>query len=134
MFCKTIILGAIGKKEDKNLSNGTAVSKLSVATKKKTKNIQGQWEDETTWHDVTVYGKSAEYIQKYCHKGDTLLLEGENQLHKWTGKDGKTQYRYFVNASKVTKVKDGKIAKAGVTSMPDNYGNKAPEFDDDLPF
>lgn len=132
MFCKTIILGCIGNKEDKTLQNGTAVSKLSIATKKRVKDAQGQYVDDTTWHDVTVYGTSAKFIQQYCNKGDTVLIEGANEKQEWVGKDGKKNYRYYVNAYKVAKVKDGKSSQGGNNQASGNNANNS--FDDDIPW
>jgi single-strand DNA-binding protein len=142
MFTTTVILGRIGRKQDKNLPNGVAVSELAVATDKKIKNKQSQqYEKVTTWHNVTVYGSAAEFLHKYCGKGDMVLIHGENELQTWEGKDGKKQYKYYVKANHIRKIMDNQNKDGAPQGQPAN--NETAAFpstgnndfvDDDLPF
>ena len=57
--------------------------KLSVAT---TEVYKG--EKKTTWHNVTVFGKSAENCMQYLEKGQQVLVDGKIDVSKWEDKEG----------------------------------------------
>jgi len=68
-----IILGNCGKDpEVKNFDSGTKKVSFSVATTKKIKD-----ESKTEWHNIVAWGKTAEVIEKYVHKGDPIYIQGE---------------------------------------------------------
>lgn len=66
---------------------GTAVGDLSMAVNRKVKDANDNWNDETTFVDVTVWGKTAENAQKYLSKGRGVFVEGRLQLDTWEDKD-----------------------------------------------
>ena len=86
---KVIILGRVGADpEVKYMPNGTAITQLSLATNRKTKNPEsGDWEDKTEWHRVVFFDKRAEAIGQYVKKGRELYVEGRLQTRKWQDKD-----------------------------------------------
>ena len=57
--------------------NGRSITKLSIATTKRYKDAQQQWQEKTQWHDCVAYtGPVAEYAAK-IQTGDYVFLEGE---------------------------------------------------------
>lgn len=82
---KAIVCGRIAKDiELKTTPSGTVVTSFSIATNYKFK------DNETTeFHNVVVWGKLAEVIEKYCSKGDEIYVEGRLQTREWEGKNGK---------------------------------------------
>lgn len=87
---KMQLLGNLGKDpEVRYTPNGLAVAKFSLATTESVKNATtGQYEDETEWHNIVVFGKHAEIVQKELSKGSSLYLEGKKKTSKWIDKNG----------------------------------------------
>ena len=85
---KAILVGRLGQDPDLRTANsGTSICSLSVATTHDAK--KGEvWEKVTTWHRVTIFGKTAENAAKYLAKGREVYIEGRIEYQKWTDKDG----------------------------------------------
>ena len=124
---KVILIGNVGKDpEFATTSGGTQVAKFSLAT--------GRYKgDETDWHRVTVFGKLADVVRQYVHKGDRLYVEGRLQYSQ-TEKDGVTRYWTDVIVHDLTMLGGQERREAA----PDSYGAPEPApselFDSDLPF
>ena len=72
------IIGFLGKDaETKYLPNGTAVTKLSVATKKSWKDENNEWKEKTQWHNVVAFGKGFEQLANRLVKGAHVFVQGE---------------------------------------------------------
>lgn len=79
---KQILLGRVG--QDPRITqtnNGTKVARLTLATGKK---------DETEWHNLTVFGRTAEIVEQYVKKGSEIYVEGETH-HRQYERDGQTK-------------------------------------------
>lgn len=98
---KAILMGRLGKDPElKRTQAGGAVISVSLATNEREK--QGDaWVDVTEWHDVVVFGRTAELIAERCRKGEMLLVEGRIKTRKWTGQDGVEKRRTEVVAADV---------------------------------
>ena len=85
---KATLIGRLGRDPElKTLQNGNTVATFSVATNSSFK--QGdQWEEKTEWHNVVVFGKSAEAVGKFLAKGSTCYVEGRIQTRKYTTQEG----------------------------------------------
>ncbi len=90
---KVIIVGNLGNDpEIRNLPNGGAVANLSVATSESWKDQQGQPQERTEWHKVTMYRRLAEIAGEYLKKGSQVYLEGKLQTRKWQDQQGNDRY------------------------------------------
>ncbi len=90
---KVIIVGNLGNDpEIRNLPNGGAVANLSVATSESWKDQQGQPQERTEWHRVTMYRRLAEIAGEYLKKGSQVYLEGKLQTRKWQDQQGNDRY------------------------------------------
>ena len=98
---KAILLGNLGKDpEVRYTQSGSAVANFSLATTERRK--QGdQWVDHTEWHNIVVFGKTAENCGQYLQKGSQIYLEGRIQTRKWEDRDGNTRYMTEVVANDV---------------------------------
>lgn len=65
---------------------GTAVGEIGLAVNRKVKDGDG-WKDETTFVDVTIWGKVAENVSQFLKKGRGVFVEGRLQLDTWEDKD-----------------------------------------------
>ena len=68
--------------------SGTAVGNFGIATNRRFKNSSGELQEEATFVDVDVFGRQAEVLNEYVHKGDPLFIEGRLKLDEWEAKDG----------------------------------------------
>ena len=87
---KVILVGNIGNEpEMRYMPNGNAVATISLATSDtwKDKNT-GEPQERTEWHRVVFFGKLAEIVGQYVHKGSKLYVEGRLQTRKWTDQQG----------------------------------------------
>lgn len=90
---KVIIVGNLGNDpEIRYMPNGNAVANLSVATSESWKDQQGQQQEKTEWHKVTMYRRLAEIAGEYLKKGSQIYLEGKLQTRKWQDQQGNDRY------------------------------------------
>jgi single-strand DNA-binding protein len=117
---KVMILGRLGNDpEVRTTQNGTVVASLSIATN------DGIGENITTeWHRVTVFGKGAEVIQKYCTKGSQLFVEGRISTSKYQDKNGNTQYSTQIIANNFQFI-GGSSSQGGNNQSYSNNSNQA---------
>lgn len=99
---KVQLIGRLGAKADfKVLEGGRAVAKLRVATNESYKNAKGEKMEDTTWHNLIAWGKTAEIIHKYTDKGSEIAIEGKLINRSYTGKDGIKKYITEIQVNEV---------------------------------
>lgn len=123
-------MGNLGKDpEVKNLESGQVLTKFPLATSRKFKNKEGELVEETTWHNVIVWGKQAENCGKFLKKGSPALLEGEIRVRSYD-QDGVKKYMNEIVANNVKFLWAGGREGAGNGSG----GGVGPEGDDGFDF
>jgi single-strand DNA-binding protein len=134
MLNKMMMIGHIGFKEAGTSPNGTKITKLSVAIKKKYKDRDGQQQEKTTWVNVKAFQKLAENMDSYAHKGDLVYIEGEFQQEKYTDKQGVEKVSVSILANEFRLL--GNKGDKNAFLKPENHGNvKESKFiDDDIPW
>ena len=90
---KVIIIGNLGRDPElKYTQSGTAVCRLNIATTRSWTNKETQEKkEETEWHRVTVWGKTAEHCNNYLAKGRSVYVEGRLKTTSYD-KDGEKRY------------------------------------------
>jgi single-strand DNA-binding protein len=92
------LIGRVGRDpETRYTSTQTAVASFSLATSERVKE-----EERTEWHQVSVFGKTAELVDRYVKKGALVYLEGRLQSREYQDKAGQTKKVWEVIADKVT--------------------------------
>jgi len=92
MVNKVILVGNLGDEPViRYTGDGKAIANLRVATSESWMDKEGNKQERTEWHRVSVFDKLAEVCQKYLHKGSKVFLEGKLQTRSWD-KDGVQQY------------------------------------------
>lgn len=69
--------------ELRHTPKGTAVTDIGLAVNRYYSGDDGQRREETTFVDVTLWGRQAEVVCEYCHKGRPLYVEGRLNLDSW---------------------------------------------------
>jgi single-strand DNA-binding protein len=83
-YNRVILVGNITRDVDvRYLQNGMAVTDIGLAVNDRRKNQQGEWIEETTFVDVTLWGRTAEVVGEYLGKGSPILIEGRLKLDTW---------------------------------------------------
>lgn len=100
---KIIAIGNLGKDpEVTQTPNGTSVAKFSLAINRSWKNQQGDYDQATTWVDVTVWGKTAEFCGQYLQKGARIYIEGRLDMDKWQDKEtGANRQKVYITADRI---------------------------------
>ena len=87
------LIGHVGNDpEIKNLDGGRKVANLSIATNDSYKNDKGEKVEQTEWHKVVAWGKTAEFIEKYVTKGKEIAIEGKLTHRSYDDKNGEKRY------------------------------------------
>ena len=90
---KVQLIGRIGQSpEVKHLESGKTVANFSLATNERYKNNKGELVENTEWHNLVAWGKTAEIIEKYVEKGSEIAIEGKLTNRSWKDKEGNKKY------------------------------------------
>ena len=142
---KAIIVGNLGSDPElRHTNSGTSVCNFSVATNRKYKDGSGEYQEETEWHRIVVFGKSADNCSRYLSKGRQVYVEGRLQTREWTDKQGNTRKSTEIVAFKVDFLRSQGDGGGGSkprnpntgsnTSRSNPYGDSGSGLDDDIPF
>lgn len=135
MLNKVILIGRLGKDpEVRYMPNGEAVCNFSVATSESWKDSNGQKQERTEWHNITMYCKLAEIAGQYLKKGSQVYLEGKIQSRKYTDKNGAERTAYDIIANEMKML--GGNSQATQEQLKREQATAAPVEDitDDVPF
>src|SRR3954470_6861010 len=100
-FNRVILVGNLTRDPElRYIPSGAAVTDIGLAVNDRRKNAQGEWVDETTFVDVTLWSRLAEIASEYLNKGSPVLIEGRLKLDSWE-KEGKKQSKLRVVGEKM---------------------------------
>lgn len=89
---KVQLIGNLGMDpEMKNFDNGQ-MARFSIATSDKYTNAKGEQVENTQWHNVVAWGKTAEIAEKYLRKGQQVAIDGRLETRQYDDKDGNKRY------------------------------------------
>ena len=87
-FNRVILVGNLTRDPElRYIPSGMAVTDIGLAVNDRRKAANGEWVEETTFVDVTLWGRTAEVASEYLTKGAPALIEGRLKLDTWE-KDG----------------------------------------------
>jgi len=132
-FNRVILVGNLTRDPElRYIPSGMAVTDIGLAVNDRRKGQNGEWVDEVTFVDVTLWGRTAEVVAEYCAKGKPLLVEGRLKLDSWES-EGQKKSKLKVVGEKVQLLgaKDGAgnaggegySKPAGGTKPQQNYRN-----------
>lgn len=155
---KVILIGNLGQDpEVRYTASGTAVANLRIATSESWRDKQtGEQKENTEWHTVVLFGKTAEIASQYLKKGRQVYIEGRLQTRKWQDKSGNDRFSTEVVGNDMQMIGGGGGAGGGgggyddggsmggsrggggggqQSAPPQREPAGAPDFeDDDIPF
>ncbi|MBC7522901.1 MAG: single-stranded DNA-binding protein [Flavobacterium sp.] len=96
------LIGFVGQEpEIKNLDGGKKLANLSVATSEVYYKENGDKVENTEWHRITAWGKTAEIIEKYVVKGKEVAIDGKLTHRSYDDKEGIKRYVTEVVANEI---------------------------------
>lgn len=99
---RAIIYGNLTREPElKSLPSGMQVCEFGIATNRVRKEKDGQRQELVDFHNIVVFGKQAELVKQYIHKGSGLLVEGRIQTRSWDAQDGTKRYRTEIVADRI---------------------------------
>ena len=143
-YNRVILMGNITRDiELRYIQSGTAVADVTLAVNDRRKSQAGDWVEETTFVDVTLWGRTAEVAGEYLGKGSPILIEGRLKLDQWE-KEGQKRSKLRVVGEKMQMLGGRDGGKDGTPSSQRNseYSEAAPAAsappngppDEDIPF
>ena len=89
---KVQLIGHVGQEPEVKTINNKKVATLTIATNDFYYNEKGDKVEQTEWHKITAWGKTAELIEKYVVKGKEIAIEGKLSHRSYDDKDGNKRY------------------------------------------
>jgi single-strand DNA-binding protein len=90
---KALLYGNLTRDPElKALPSGQQVANFSIATNRTYKDKNGAKQEQTEFHNVVAFGRTAEVIAQYVKKGRPIYIEGRIQTRSWEA-EGKKNYR-----------------------------------------
>jgi single-strand DNA-binding protein len=145
-FNRVILMGNLTRDiELRYTPGGMAVTDAGLAVNDRRKNQNGEWVDETTFVDVTMWGRTAEIANEYLSKGSPVLIEGRLKLDTWES-EGQKRSKLRVVCERMQMVGARGEAGGGGGAAPRSRGTSemaskgqpasggADFGDDDIPF
>jgi single-strand DNA-binding protein len=144
---KVILVGNLGRDpEMRYLPSGEAVANLAIATTDKYKDKTGQMVEQTEWHRVSFFGRTAEVCGQYLKKGSQVYVEGSIRTRKYTDKEGIEKYATEIRGDRMQML-GGKVDSAAGDDQRSQPAQRQPaarpagggssgfdDMDDDIPF
>lgn len=142
---KAILVGNLGRDAEMRFtSGGTPVATVSLATTERFTDKEGQKREDTQWHRIVIWGKTAQSLHEYLTKGKQIYVEGRIQTREWTDKEGKPAKTTEIRADRIVLLGGGGGGERGARTggrerqaESVDSGDMVPvdaPHDDDIPF
>ena len=125
-----VIMGRLGKDPEIRVSqNNTKVARFSLAVDRRFK------KDVTDWLNCVAFGKTAEFIEKYFHKGMRMCASGSIQIDSYKNKDGQTVYNTYIAVDECEFCESkGNTSNGNAETGGTNFMDIPADLDEELPF
>lgn len=133
---KIMLIGNLGRDaETRFTTNNVSVTNFSLATTRGYKDKDGNWQNETTWHNVTGFNLS-DFYKENLKKGKKVFVEGRISKREYNDKDGNKRTSTDVIIEQLIPLEGGKNNTDVASDSSESYSTEPPQVDnnDDLPF
>lgn len=99
---KVMLIGNVGKDpEIRHLDKDSMVATLTLATSERYRDKNGEWQEQTEWHNIVCWRALAERVEKYVKKGSQLYVEGRIRTNNWVDQSGQKRYSIEILADNI---------------------------------
>lgn len=148
---RVTIIGNLGAEPDvRTLPSGDIVANISVATSESWRDkATGDLQERTEWHRIVFFGKLAEVVGQYLHKGSKVYVEGKLRTRRWTDQQNIERFttEIIVDVTGSMQMLDSRpVEQSAERAVPRTTVRRSPPveqqdipfegvpFDDDIPF
>ena len=129
---KSILMGRLTRDPEVRTTGESSNARFSIAVNRRFKNAEGNYDAD--FINCVAFGKSADFISKYFHKGDMIAVTGRIQTGSYTNKDGQRVYTTDIIVEEA-EFCGGKSEATQAPAKPvDNFANISADIDEELPF
>lgn len=123
---KCMIIGNLGRDPEMRYTpSGQAVTQFTVATNRRWKGQNDEWQEETEWFRVVVWAQQAERAAERLRKGNKVFVEGRIQTRQWEDQTGQKRYTTELIASQVSSL-ERREREDGDFPPPDEARSRGP--------
>ena len=97
------LVGRLGRDPEYKTIGQSGICTFAVATTSSKKDAQGNWIEETEWHEVKKWGEAGRRFAETSKKGDLVVIRGSYVTEEYTNKDGVEIKKKVVKADKLVK-------------------------------
>ncbi len=139
MANKVILVGHVGRDpEIKSLPSGTRLATFSLATNERRKDQDGNWGEHTEWHNLVVWDRLVDVVERFVTRGKQLYIEGRIRTRTYET-DGQKKYFTEIHVRELELLGSAGGGGGGGARRPDDgYGSSNgggfPDDADDVPF
>lgn len=102
-YNRVILIGNLTRDPELRYTpSNTAVTDFGLAVNRNYQDGSGEWQEDTTFVDITVWGRQAENASQYLTKGSRVFLEGRLNFDQWENDQGDTRSKLDVTAERLT--------------------------------
>jgi len=147
-YNRVILLGNLTRDiELRYLPSGMAVTDVGLAVNDRRKNQAGEWVEDATFVDITLWGRTAEVAGEYLSKGSSVMIEGRLKLDSWES-DGQKRSKLKVVGERMQMLgsrggggrpqpaNESEYSQPAVVATPESFSgeNGTGETSEDIPF
>ncbi len=137
MLNKIMLIGNLGRDPELNVtSDGTPVTKFSLAVNRNTKTGTGERKEETEWFNIVAWRQLAEICERYLHKGSKVYIEGRLTQRKYTDREGVQRTSVEVIANDMQMLDSKSATSSAESYSAASAGNSndpfLPDYPDDI--
>ncbi|MCK9211257.1 MAG: single-stranded DNA-binding protein [Ignavibacteriaceae bacterium] len=132
---KVMLIGNMGKDAETRVTpSNLSVTSFSVATTNSYKGKDGNWVNDTNWHNIVSFNLS-DYFKEVLKKGAKVYIEGRIQTRDYNDKEGNKRYITEIITDKIIPLDSRGESSSSSSSQKSEGESIAPEGDaEDLPF
>lgn len=135
---KVMLIGNTGKDpEIRHLENESMVANFPLATTERYKDKNGEWQEQTEWHNIVCWRTLAERVEKYVKKGSQLFVEGKIRTNNWVDQSGQKRYSIEILADNIQllgKKSESQTTTQNIQQIVALADASNQDLPDDLPF
>ncbi|UCC79465.1 MAG: single-stranded DNA-binding protein [Candidatus Zixiibacteriota bacterium] len=135
---KAILIGNLGADPElRYTASGTAVASFRIATTERYRNKEGEQQENTEWHNIVCWARTAEIANEYLKKGSPVYIEGSIRTRNYEDKDGIKRYRTEIVAQRLQLLGARGTPERQAVQPDSSTAPPEPDLpadDDDLPF